>query len=532
MSDAYDAIIIGAGHNGLVAAAYLARAGQRVLVLERRDLVGGAAVTEEIHPDFRADTGAHRINRLHPKVARDLRAASGASLRIVRADPSVFSPLPDGGHLLLWRDTREAAEALRQWSSSDAERLSAFTDLVSKCAGFLQSLYDSPPPDIYSKKAGDLWELIRPALRLRRLGKRDMMEVVRVLPMTVKELLDEWFETDVLKGTLGAAGITGIYQGPMAAGTAYLFMHHHVGMTDGALRPAELVHGGMGKLAGALESFARQAGAEIRTNAPVAGITAKDGKVSGVVLENGDEIEAQRVISNADPRRTCLELLDPTELDPSFVRSVRNIRFKGVCAKVILGLGELPNFSSLPGEGPHLGGIISISPSLEYLERAYDEAKHGDFSKEPYLEAVIPSLTDQSLAPFGKHVMSILVQYAPYHLKEGAWDDAKREALGDKVVETLARYAPNIESAIVYRHVLTPLDLEEVFGLTEGNIYHGEMTLDQLFVMRPVPGWSRYRMPVGGLYLCGAGTHPGGGVTGASGYNAAREVLADVKRSK
>ena len=529
MSSAYDTIVIGAGHNGLVTATYLAKAGQRVLVLERRAQVGGTVVTEEIHPDFRCDLGAHRINRIHPKVLKDLRALSAGSLRITRADPSVFTPSPDGGHLLLWRDLKESMEAVRQWSSADAERLPAFTELVSDCAGFLESLYDSRPPDALSKKRREIWEALKPARRLRRLGKKKMIEVLRVLPMTVRELLDEWFETDMLKGTLGAAGITGVCQGPMGAGTAYLFMHQHVGMQDGALRPAEFVQGGIGKLTAALESLARQAGAEIKTAAPVARIKVEDGSVVGVVLEGGDEIEGRRVISNADPRTTFFDLLDPTELDPSFVRAVDNIRFKGVCAKVILGLDELPNFACLPGDGPHLRGIISISPSLEYLERAYDDAKYGDVSRAPYMEAVIPSLADQSLAPFGKHLMSVLVQYVPYHLREGTWDNTKREALADTVVHTLAQYASNIESAVIHRHVLSPLDLEKIFGLTEGNIYHGEMTLDQLFFMRPVPGWSRYGTPVDGLYLCGAGTHPGGGVTGTPGYNAAREVLRDLK---
>jgi phytoene dehydrogenase-like protein len=268
---------------------------------------------------------------------------------------------------------------------------------------------------------------------------------------------------------------------------------------------------------------------EIMTGAPVARIKVDEGKVVGIVLENGDEIAAGRVVSNADPRSTYFDLLGPSELEPEFVRAVDNIRFKGVCAKVILGVDQLPDFSCLPGDGPHLRGIISISPSLEYLERAYDDAKYGEISREPFLEVVIPSLADQSMAPFGKHVLSVLVQYVPYHLKEGTWDDASRTALADRVVETLSRYAPNVDSSIVHRHVLSPLDLEEVFGLTEGNIYHGEMTLDQLLFMRPVPGWSRYRTPVDGLYLCGAGTHPGGGVTGTPGFNAAREMLRDLK---
>ena len=529
MSSVYETVVIGGGHNGLVAAIYLAKAGQRVLVLERRDLLGGTAATEEIHSDFRCDTGAHRINRIHPSVLKELRALPAGSVRISRADPSVFTPSPDGGHLQLWRDTQESADAIRQWSSSDAQKYAEFTKLVSNCTAVLESLYDRRPPDILSHKRRDTWETLKPVRRLRRLGKKDMIEVLRVLPMTVRELLDEWFESDIIKGTLGAAGITGICQGPMGAGTAYLFMHQHVGMQNGALRPAEFVQGGMGKLVAGLETLARQAGVEIMTGAPVARIKIDEGKAVGVVLENGDEIEAGRVVSNADPRSTFFDLLGPEQLEPDFVRAVDNIRFKGVCAKVILGVDQLPDFTCLPGDGSHLRGIISISPSLEYLERAYDDAKYGEISREPFLEVVIPSLADQSMAPFGKHVLSVLVQYVPYNLKEGTWDDANRGALADRVIETLSRYAPNVESSIVHRHVLSPLDLEEVFGLTEGNIYHGEMTLDQLLFMRPVPGWSRYRTPVDGLYLCGAGTHPGGGVTGTPGFNAAREVLRDLK---
>jgi phytoene dehydrogenase-like protein len=531
MRDAYDAIVIGGGHNGLVTAAYLARAGQRVLLLERRDRVGGAAITEELFPGFRFDIGAHRVGRLYPAVAHDLRLAS-RGVEIVACDPAAFCPTPDGAHLLLWRDTKRAVESIQRLSGSDAGRWSEFVAFVAAAAGFVQSLHERRPPNLLSKRAADLWELVRLAGRLRRLGRRRMMEAMRVLPMTVAELLDEWFEADLLKGTLGARGVTGLFQGPMASGTAYLFLHHHIGAKDGVWSGGATVRGGVGKLSQALAEAARERGVEIRTSAGVERIAVKDGRVTGVVLEHGEEIGARRVVSGVDPRRTFLELLDPAHLDLSFVRRVRNIRFRGAVAKVNLALGELPDFTCLPGPGPHLNGVISISPSVEYLERAYDDAKHGDVSQAPYLEVVIPSLSDPAMAPEGKHVMSVLVQYAPYDLREGVWDEGRREALGDRVVETLAQYAPNLRSAVVHRQVLTPHDLETIFGLSEGNIYHGEMTLDQLLFMRPVPGWSRYRAPVGGLYLCGAGTHPGGGVSGAPGYHAARAVLSDVKKSR
>jgi phytoene dehydrogenase-like protein len=542
MNDAYDAIVIGAGHNGLVTSAYLAKAGLRVLALERRELVGGAAVTEEVFSGFKFETGAHRVGRLHPILARDLKSAvakaegSGLSqtygkLEYVACDPTVFTPLPDGDHLMLWRQSERSKSAVSRFSKADADKWEGFSSLISKATGFLGSLQEDVPPDVLSRKTGDLWEMLRLGREFRRLGKRDMTEVMRILPMTVRELLDEWFETDVLKGTLGAAGITGLFQGTMGAGTALMFLHQHVGAAPGVFRGASLVRGGTGNLARALEAFALESGVEIRRQAWAERILVEEDRAVGVTLANGEEIKARRVVSAVDPKRTFLELLDPVNLDPTFLRAVRNIKFKGICAKVNLALGELPNFSCLPGDGEHLRGLISISPSLRYLERAFDAAKYGRYSAEPYLEAAIPSLHDPSMAPPDKHVMSVYVQYAPYHLADGGWDDAKREDLGDVVTKTLASYAPNLESAILDRQVLTSLDLESMFGLTEGNIYHGEMTLDQLFFLRPVPGWSRYRAPVENLYLCSAGAHPGGGVTGAPGFNAAREILKDVRGS-
>ncbi len=531
MSDAAKVVIIGAGHNGLVAAAHLARAGHPVLVLEQREVVGGAAVSEEVYPGFKFETAAHRIGGLHPAVARQLASGSGGP-HIEPADPTVFAPTPDGGHLHLWRDPAKSAESIRAFSKADSERWGDFTALVNKVARLLAWLYERPPPDLFSRRPADIWQLLRSAGRTRRLGKRDMMEVLRVLPMTVKELLDEWFASEELKGVLGAAGITGVFQGPMASGTAYLFMHHHAWSPRGVIRPAAFVRGGIGTLAHALSDLARRYGAKIRTGCAVERIVVEEGRATGVVLAGGEVLKSSCVASNADPKRTFLNHLDPLELEPTFLRAVSNLKFRGSCAKVNLALGELPEFTSVPGNGPHLRGAISISPSLEYLERAYDDAKYGRPSGQPYLEAVIPSLGDPTLSPPGKHVMSVLVQYAPYQLKEGAWDDERREALGDIVVERLADYAPNLKAAILHRQVLTPLDLEDEFGLTEGNIYHGEMTLDRLLFMRPIEGWSRYRTPIGNLYLCGAGTHPGGGITGAPGYNAAQEILKDLKHGR
>ncbi len=532
MGNSFDAVVIGAGHNGLIAAAHLARAGQRVLVLERREVVGGAVVTEEAFPGFRFETGAHRIGALHPRVARDLKDSVAAAPAMTWADPSLFAPSPDGDPLLLWRDPQKSVEAIRRLSRTDADRWIDFTALVAKAARLLAWIYERPPPDLLSESPKDLLSLLRLAGRMRRIGRRDMLEVLRIMPMTARELLDDWFENDLLKGVLGAAGITGLFQGPMASGTAFMFVHQHTWAPRSAIRPLQVVRGGVGALTRALAEIARGAGAELRTGASVARIKTEAGRATGVILADGEEIGASWVVSNADPRRTFIGLVEPLDLEPTFMRHVRNLKYRGCCAKVNLALGELPQFKDVPAGDAQLRGAISISPSLEYLERAYDDAKYGAPSARPVLEAVIPTLGDPSLAPAGKHVMSILVQYAPYRLKEGGWDAQRREALGDAVVETLASYAPNLPSAILHRQVLTPLDLEDVFAMTEGNIYHGEMTLDQVMFMRPVQGWSRYRTPIERLYLCGAGTHPGGGVTGAPGYNAAQVVLADIKRTK
>jgi phytoene dehydrogenase-like protein len=528
MTKIYDAVVIGAGHNGLVTAAYLAKSGLSTLVLERRDVVGGAAATESIFEGFRFDTGAHRIGSLHPSLMNDLELGRHG-VEILHLDPPVFAPLADRRRLLLWRDPQRTAESIREISKADADRWVPFTQLVAQAAGLLEAAYATTPPNVVTGGARDLWTALKLAARLRRLGKKDMIEVLRILPMSVKELLDDWFESDALKGTLAATGITGIFQGPMAAGTAFTFLHHHVGVASGVLRPTTRVRGGVGALTTGLAAAAAARGAEIKTNSEIARVLVEDGKATGVVLETGDEIRARRVISNADPRRTFTQLVQPSELNPEFARKIGNIKFKGACAKVHLALREPPDFTCLPGSGHHLNGVISVSPSIEYLERAYDDAKYGDVSQRPYLEAIIPTVTDPSLAPTGKHIVSIHVQYAPYSLREGKWDDERRQALGDAVVETLAEYAPNLESAVLQRHVLTPADLEDTLGLTEGNIYHGELTMDQLFFMRPVPECARYRTPIENLYLCGAGTHPGGGVTGAPGYNAAREILRDVK---
>ncbi len=525
----YDAIIIGAGLNGLTAAAYLAKSGLKVLVVEKRPVLGGAAATEEIFPGFKFDTVTHKIGGLRPDIIRDLDLVKHG-LEIIRSEVNTFTPLPDGRHLLLWERSGKTIESIQQFSKSDGEKWLRFSAQMVKLAGFLDAMYSTGMPGLTASESSDLMTLLGLGGKLRQLGNKDMMEMVRTLPMSVAELLNDWFEGDALKGTLAASGITSIHQGPRASGTGYGFLHHHVGSKEGSFRPTAFARGGVGKVAEALANAAKASGAEIRTSAAVAQVIVKGDRATGVALASGEEILGRVIVSSADPRRTFFGLNDPFNFDPKFVQNVRNIRFRGVVAKVNLALDTLPSFTALPGDGLHLRGSISISPNLNYLEQAYDAAKYGGFSPKPYLEAVVPSLLDPSRAPQGKHVMSVWVQYAAYHLK-GGWNEAQREALGNTVVNTLAEYAPNLKSAILHQQIITPLDLEETYGLTEGNPYHGDMTLNQLFFMRPVPGWSQYCTPLSGLYLCGSGTHPGGGLPGAAGRNASKEILKSVKAS-
>lgn len=519
MAHLYDTIIIGAGHNGLTAAAYLARAGQSVLVLERREQVGGTLVTEVPWPGFHVDTAVHR-GQLAAEVVQELELGRHG-LHWLPALAPVFGPTPAGGAVLLSPDTAATREALRRFAPADADRWPEFRARLDRFAGVLRTAYHLTMPRLPEIPAGDLPPLARLLLHWRGLGKQEMMELLRLLPMSAAELLDEWFTGGPLKGVLGALGVHGLTQGPLSAGTAFLLLHHwinHGGPFKATAR------GGLGQITQALAAAARLHNAEVRLDAEVARILVKDGRATGVALTNGDEVAGRRVVSALDPRRTFLNLVDPLELEPDFVRAVQNIKMRGAWAKVNLALAGLPHFPSAPDPAA-LQGTLVISPSLAYLERAYDAAKYGGVSEQPYLEAVIPTLADPSLAPAGRHILSIHMQFAPYRLKTGHWDAGQREALGDLVVQTLAGYAPDLPGLILERQVLTPLDLERTFGLTEGNLYHGEMMLDQILFMRPVPGWAQYHTPIAGLYLCGPGAHPGGGVSGLPGRNAARQIL-------
>ena len=518
----YEAIIIGGGHNGLVTAAYLAKAGRKVLLLERRPILGGIAVSEETYPGFKFATGAHLAGSLAPEVVDGL-SLRQHGLDIPFLEPLLFAPLAGQNGLSIPSIPAKAAGEIGRFSRKDAAAYIRFCARAKKLSSFMRALYGVALPDRGAGEHFNLAELVKLAWNFHRLGEEDMYEFLRILPMSVSDLLNEWFETDLLKAAIGATGLLGSFVGPHQQGTAFLFLHHQLGASNGALRTAGLVRGGIGKISEALAGAARQHGAAIRTDAEVARISVQNSAATGVVLANGEEIGADRVVSSADLKATFLRLVEPTYLDPHFLLQVKNIRARGTVAKVNLALDGLPKFTGA-ASGKELGGVIHIGPSLEYLERASDAAKYGRFSQEPFLEITIPSLSDPSLAPGGKHVMSIWMQYAPYDLRQSNWNE-EREALGDAVIHLIEEYAPGFKNSILHRQVLTPRDLEQIFAVSGGHLYHAEMALDQILPMRPLPGWARYATPIKNLYLCGSSTHPGGGVTGLPGYYAAKEIL-------
>ena len=532
MAERYDAVIIGGGHNGLVSAAYLARAGLKTLVLEQRPVLGGAAVTEELFPGFRFSVFSYVVSLLRPEIIRDLELPKHG-LDILPLD-GTFTPLREGdgpakgGGDYLWRvnDHGRTMRELRRWSPSDAEAYEEYGQLMVDMARFIKPILSIVPPDPTSLDPRPLLPLAGLARRFQQLTERQQAVFVQLMTMSASDFLDQWFETDPLKATMSASGIIGTYQGVRSPGTAYVLLHHYMGEIDGAFRAWGIPKGGTGGVSNAIGSAARALGAEIRTEARVERILVRDGKTTGVVLEGGEQIDATDVLSSLDSRRTFLGLLEPGTLDPEFEEEVRRFKFRGSSGKVNLAVDRLPDFSCLPGTGEHLRGAISFSPSIDDMERAYDDAKYNRFSRRPYIDMIIPTLVDPSMAPPGKHIISCFVQYAPYKLAPdlGTWDD-QREAFGDAVVDRIAEFAPNIRDIILYRNVQTPLDIERTTGLTEGNIFQGELSLEQLFFNRPVPGYARFRTPVRDLWLCGSATHPGGGIMGANGRIAALEVL-------
>jgi len=518
----YDAIVIGGGHNGLTCAAYLARARKRVLVLERRHVLGGAAVTEEVFPGFKFSVCSYVVSLLRPEIIRDLDLPSHG-MELLPLD-GTFTPMPSGDYLWRVNDHEKTRREIARHSRLDADAYDEYGRAMVEMGRFAKPILSMTPPDPTSLDPRGLLELLGMGKRFRSMRSHDRINQVQLLTMSAVDFLDQWFETDVLKATMSASGIIGTFLGVRSPGTAYVLLHHYMGEIDGSFRSWGLSRGGTGAVSNAIGDAARGFGAEIRTKSPVAKILTKNGRATGVALENGDEFHADVVVSSVDPRLTFDRWVGEKELPSDFMEAVRRYKFRGSSGKVNLALDGLPNFTCLPGAGPHLRGAVSISPSVDYMERAYDDAKYGRFSRRPYMDIVIPSLTDTSLAPPGRHVMSCFVQYAPYDLRGGDWD-SQREAFGDAVIDTIAEYAPNIKDLILHRQVLTPLDIEREFGLSEGNIFQGELTLEQLFFLRPVPGWAQYTTPIRSLYMCGSATHPGGGIMGAPGKNAAERIL-------
>ena len=519
----YDVIIIGGGHNGLVAAAYLAKAGKRVLVLERRERVGGAAVSEQVFPGFTFSVFSYVVSLLRPEIIRDLELPKHG-LQILPLESTV-TPLPNGDYLAQWGDPDRSREELKRHSARDGEALIEFGRLMHHMAMAVKPILGMMPPDPTSLSPKELYSLLKFGNYFRNLEEKHFHALYKLMTMSSADFLDEWFECEPLKATKSASGIIGTFLGPRSPGTAYVLLHHYMGEIDGAFRAWGFQKGGTGGVSEAIANAARSFGVEIRTSAAVGKVLVRNGEAQGVVLDNGDEVRAKVVVSSLDPRRTFLQLVDPAELPTELVDSVRRYKFRGSSGKVNLALSGLPRFNNIPEEA--LRGAISISPSVDYLERAYDDAKYGEFSRKPYMDIVFPSLLDPRMAPPGQHVMSAFIQYAPFQLN-GGWNDEKREAFGDAVINTLAEYAPDLPGKILYRQVITPADIERITGLSEGNIFAGELSLHQLFFLRPAHGWARYNTPIKHYYQCGSGTHPGGGIMGASGRLAAMRILADA----
>jgi phytoene dehydrogenase-like protein len=525
-TDKRDVVIIGGGHNGLVTAFYLAKAGHKPLIIERREQVGGAAITDEFHPGFRCSTLAHTAGPIRPDIVRDLQLERHG-LRLITPSVCVTALTPDGRALTLYDTYLQSMEQIAKFSQKDAAKFPQFEESLGKMGRVIAEALATTPPNIDHPSSGDLWGMLKTGRAIRNLGKKDMYRLLRWGPMAVADLAAEYFETELLRAVVAARGVFGTFLGPWSAGSALVLLIRAAADSHPA-GSAFFAAGGMGALTQAMASAAKAAGAEIRTGVEVIEIRVKDGAATGVLLSTGEEINAKAVISNADPKRTLLKLTDPAHLSPDFVQKLQHYRGNGTVAKVNLALSGLPTFTAVKDGDATLKGRIHIGHEIDYLERAFDASKYGSFSPHPYLEATIPSLTDPTLAPDGKHVMSIYMQYAPYKLK-GDWEQ-QRKALGQTVVQTLAQYAPNLPEMILTHQIITPQDLEDKYGMTGGQIFHGELALDQFFTMRPLLDWARYRTPIENLYLCGSGTHPGAGLTGGSGANAAREILKELKR--
>jgi phytoene dehydrogenase-like protein len=526
-----DILIIGGGVNGLVTAALLAKAGLKTLVLEQGDRVGGCARTGAVAPGFHCPTLAHTA-AIAPSIVRAL-ALERHGLRIVRPEADACAPTADGRALVLWREAARACEDIRAFSARDAEQYPRFLTSVARISAVLRGVCESTPPSIDDPGAVDLLALLKTGRAFRGLGKSDAYRLLRWMPMAAADLVSEWFESEPLRATIAAGGILGSFLGPWSAGSAAVLLL--LGAGEGhAVASGWLVRGGPGALSDALAAAAREAGVEIRTGVEVARIDVTDAAATGVTSSAGDAFTARAVVSNVDPKRTLLHLLDPMHLEPELVHRVQNIRAHGTLAKVNYAVSTLPRFAGLATreeaeQSAALSGRVRLARDIDGIERAFDAAKYGGFADEPWIELTIPSITDPGLAPAGQHVISAYVQYAPYHLRGTTWD-AERSRLGDVATQTIAGYAPGFPSSIIASEVITPLDLERTYGLTGGHIFHGELSLDQWYVTRPLLGWARYRTPIANLYLCGSGTHPGTGSSGQSGALAAKEIARDLKR--
>lgn len=529
---AYDAIIIGAGHNGLTAAAYLARAGLSTLVLERREMVGGCCVTEEIAPGCRVSTTSYIASMLRPEVIAELRLPE-YGLRMIPCDPAIQVPFLDGTVVPWWVDRDRARQEFSKISAKDATRFVQVDDQLKKLARYLQPFFLEPPPELDASTAKGWIDLFRVGKRFRGISNAEVSQLVSFLTGSLGEFLDHNYESEKLKAVFLANNVYGKHGGPYQPGTAIGLLFHLLSGGEHELQGfSGHVIGGMGSITQALAAAGQRLGVEIRTSSPVARIEVRNDQARSVILEDGTEFRARLVLSNADPKRTFLGLVDAKYLPDDFLFSVRGIKMDGPCAKVNMVLSEEPRFTGTPVQATPLERTFyTLVPSLAFAERCYDIAKFGEIPEELWVDCVVSSNADDSLAPPGKHILTCFVQYVPYHLREGNWEE-KRELLGDRVIKKIAEYAPNVPGSILARQVLTPLDLERTYGLTEGNIFHGDLRLEQLFFMRPVPGWSQYRTPIAGLYLCGAGAHPGGGVTGAPGRNAAYRALRDWKSGR
>jgi phytoene dehydrogenase-like protein len=524
---AYDAIVIGGGHNGLVNGAYLARNGLRTLILERRDRVGGAAITEELYPGFSFTTFSYALSLLRPDIVQDLDLVKHGFMPLLMS--STFAPMENGDYLLLGQDHGVNQREIARHSRHDADAYDRFDHDMTKVLQALKPLLDAPPPNLFSDDPEELLALAGLGARFRGLPKEVLHNTVRLLTGSAADFLDDYFESDILKGYLASSAIIGTKVGPYSQGSGLVLLYHFIGEHDGVFGAWSFHKGGNGGFTQVLSRAATSLGAEIRLEAPVASVVTADGRVTGVALEDGSEFRAPIVVSALDPRRTFLELVDPRELPSDLVDAIGRFRFQGTSAKVNFALDALPVYPALAGREDQFRGFTNIGPSMEYLERAFDEAKYGWYSSRPYLDCAIQSTIDPDMAPPGKHVMSSFVQYAPYHLRDSDWD-TERQNLGDTVQRTLESFFPGFSDLIVHREVVTPLDIERTVGLSEGNIFAGEFLAPQMYFFRPAPGWSDYRTPIAGYYQCGSGTHPGGCVIGAPGKLAAQAIMRDRAR--